>query len=209
MKPISLIFALCLAIGLSSCHSSKKSARIDYESEVYADQSKDKKDKKKDKKNLSPIELLLAEAYSWTGTPYRSGGHSKSGTDCSGFTMEVYRNALGVELPRNSAKQIEACDKVKKDKIQPGDLLFFHPSKKGKISHVGIYVGNGKMIHASSRGVMESSIEIPYWQKCYNQAGRVKYKDLTISEDPKKKDSKKKDKASVPKDAKTSPEWSF
>ncbi len=213
LKRSHVILLLAMLLALSSCHSSKKTAHAQYGDDIYAAQSSNK-GKDKDQK-VSLIDRLLAEAYSWTGTPYKSGGHSRKGTDCSGYTMEVYRTVLGVELPRNSAKQIEACEKVKKNKIQPGDLLFFHPSKKGKISHVGIYVGNGKMLHASSRGVMESDITIPYWEKCYNRAGRVKLTDGALSS-PSPPEEEEQGPApqdessnSKPRDAITSPDWSF
>lgn len=215
MKICRVILWLALLLGLASCHSSKKTARVPYADDIYANVQMGG-----NASETTPIDRLLAEAYSWKGTPYKSGGHSRKGTDCSGYTMEVYRTALGVELPRNSAKQFDACDKVKKSKIQPGDLLFFHPSKKGKISHVGIYVGDNKMLHASSSGVMESDITLPYWEKCYHNAGRVKMKDVSITntsisqssapaKDTSAQTTSPKATSAPPKDAVTSPDWSF
>lgn len=116
---------------------------------------------------------LLDEAYSWIGTPYRYGGQSRSGTDCSGFMMEVYRTSLGISLPRNSAKQSEFCRRINRGDLMPGDLVFFGRSA-GRISHVGMYVGNGRIIHASSsQGVIVSSLEEKYYVRNFRHCGRV------------------------------------
>jgi len=119
--------------------------------------------------------LLLDEAYSWQGTPYKYGRSQKrSGTDCSGFVMEAFNKSLGIKLPRNSAKQAEACRKIKRSELKPGDLVFFHARGSRKVSHVGLYVGEDCMLHASSsRGVMVSRLSDPYWERAFHSAGRV------------------------------------
>lgn len=190
---ITLLMMMCLC----SCGSSKNNARLAYDDAIYDDGSAEAAIATEllrhwQSANHSCTDALLAEAYSWRGTPYRSGGHSKRGTDCSGYTMEVYRTALGIELPRNSAKQSEYCSRVSMSNAKPGDLLFFHPSKRGKISHVGIYIGDDKMIHASSRGVMVSDLTIPYWRKCFTHAGRVPKLEQLVAQEKKKKKRKGK-----------------
>jgi hypothetical protein len=115
---------------------------------------------------------LVAEARKWIGTPYRYGGCDRDGTDCSGFVMSVYKNVCGIKLPRSSSEQRSYCMEVSRNKTSVGDLVFF--GSESKVSHVGLYIGNGEMIHAStSRGVMVSSIDSGYWLDHYCGAGHV------------------------------------
>jgi Cell wall-associated hydrolases (invasion-associated proteins) len=107
------------------------------------------------------------------GTPYRFGGNSSHALDCSGFVQKVFR-ANGIELPRDSRSQAKYGYKVSLSELKPGDLLFFKTYKRD-VSHVGIYIGNGKMIHATRRGgeVKISSIYDPYYRKRFLFAKRV------------------------------------
>lgn len=89
---------------------------------------------------------IVDYAYQFLGTPYQWGGTTPSGFDCSGFTQYVFKNAAGVSLPRTTYDQINVGVAVSYDDLQPGDLVFPHTG------HVGIYVGNGQMIHAPSTG---------------------------------------------------------
>ena len=89
---------------------------------------------------------IVDYAYQFLGTPYVWAGTSPSGFDCSGFTQYVFRNAAGVSLPRTTYEQINVGTPVAYSDLQPGDLVFPHTG------HVGIYVGNGQMIHAPSTG---------------------------------------------------------
>lgn len=117
---------------------------------------------------------LIREAMSWIGTPYVYGGETKDGADCSGFVMMTYKNALGIKLPRTSADQGEFCERIDKKKLEVGDLVFFHAGKSDRVNHVGIYVGDGKFIHASSsRGVMISDLEMKYFADRYHHCGKV------------------------------------
>jgi cell wall-associated NlpC family hydrolase len=85
-------------------------------------------------------------APTWLGVPYRYAGTSPSGFDCSGFTRFVY-GKLGVDLPHNAAAQYAVGRPVPRDRLEPGDLVFFHD-----LGHVGLYVGDDKMIHAPQSG---------------------------------------------------------
>ncbi|MDE7375256.1 MAG: C40 family peptidase [Muribaculaceae bacterium] len=117
--------------------------------------------------------LLLTEAFGWQGTPYKSGGTTRRGVDCSGFVMQTYVNSLGIKLPRTSAAQAKFCKKIKKKDMVPGDLVFFNTSGKD-VSHVGIYIGQDRFIHASSsKGVIVSHLDQEYWHKRLVQCGRV------------------------------------
>ncbi len=95
---------------------------------------------------------LINKARSWLGTPYRYGGNDRRGIDCSGLVLQVYKDALGIQLPRNSREQHDYCSSVSKGGMVPGDLIFFATGKnKRKVSHVGIFVGGNQMIHASTK----------------------------------------------------------
>lgn len=120
-------------------------------------------------------EALVKAARTWIGTPYRYGGQSKSGTDCSGLTMALYKDVANMTLPRTAAQQAEYCFDIPQRELQPGDLVFFSTSSHGgKVSHVGMYIGGGRMIHAStSRGVIESSLDEKYYKNHYHSSGRV------------------------------------
>ncbi len=108
----------------------------------------------------------------WYGTPYRMGGTSRSGIDCSGFVMTAYRDLFGIPLPRTTKAQMKVGYSVAQSQLQPGDLVFFRPPYKTR--HVGIYLGRGEFAHASSsQGVMVSHLNNRYWRGAYWAARRV------------------------------------
>jgi cell wall-associated NlpC family hydrolase len=116
-------------------------------------------------------DLIVSEAVSWLGTPYRYGGDDRSGIDCSGLVAQVY-GALGISVPRTSRTQYENSERVKTDNLQQGDLIFF--SNGAIVNHVGIYIGNGEMIHASSsRGVIKQAVSDEYYTRRFAGVGRV------------------------------------
>lgn len=114
---------------------------------------------------------LVGNALSLTGVPYVFGGTSKSGFDCSGYTQYVFKGS-GVSLPRTSSAQFNVGTEVKKDQLQAGDLVFFTTYSKGP-SHVGIYIGSGKFVHASNSGVRTTSLNDSYYASRYVGARRV------------------------------------
>ncbi len=104
----------------------------------------------------------------YLGIPYRKGGTSKKGMDCSGFVKTVYDNFFGIELPPSSSAQFRfsGLEKIDTDEMQSGDLIFFANSKKKRINHVGIYMSDRQFIHASStEGITVSSLDERYWRK--------------------------------------------
>lgn len=116
-------------------------------------------------------EELIAYAYTYLGTPYVYGGSSYSGTDCSGFTMAVFAK-FGYSLSHGASDQYYAAASVSSEERQAGDLVFFDTF--GGISHVGIYLGGGQFIHASSSGgVKVNSLSESYYAACYLGAGRI------------------------------------
>ena len=111
----------------------------------------------------------------WYGTPYRYGGSTKDGIDCSAFTQTFMLAIYGLAIPRTSAEQYKQTKRIKMHNLQEGDLVFFKTrgSRYG-ISHVGIYLRNNKFVHAStSGGVMISDLDEAYYVKHYAGAGRV------------------------------------
>lgn len=119
------------------------------------------------------VRLLKKSAYGFLGTRYRFGGSSSSGIDCSSFVQQVFRE-LEVSLPRTAREQFEIGNEVVTTDLQKGDLVFFRTYAPYP-SHVGIYLGNSKMIHASSRDrrVVISTINTPYYRARFIGAKRI------------------------------------
>jgi cell wall-associated NlpC family hydrolase len=116
---------------------------------------------------------LQAAVNQLLGTPYRFGGDSELGIDCSAFTRRVYRSQ-GVELPRTSRDQARVGSGVAHSGLRTGDLVFFNTSINGVISHVGVYLGSGVFAHSSSsKGVTKSSIRERYYVKRFVKGGRI------------------------------------
>lgn len=125
-----------------------------------------------------PNKILLENVDEWYGVRYRTGGNTKSGVDCSGFTVAVYAAVYGMALPRVSREQYRISRKISTTELQEGDLVFFNTRGSG-VSHVGVYLGNNKFIHASvSRGVMVNDIFETYYLQRYVGAGRIDDKQI-------------------------------
>ena len=110
----------------------------------------------------------LAQAARMLGRPYRFGGATPSGFDCSGLTMAVYK-LNGLDLPRSSRQQWKVGKPVKRSHLEKGDLVFFATAGGKRVSHVGIYTGNGKFLHAPRRGrkITISSLSDRYYKTRY------------------------------------------
>jgi cell wall-associated NlpC family hydrolase len=107
------------------------------------------------------------------GTPYAWGGKDlKEGVDCSGFVTAVFREVAGMDMPRRSRDQRSAGKKVEKSQIKPGDLVFFNISRRGGVSHVGIYIGEDKFVHAPTSGssVRVDNMDSAYWTQHFRGA---------------------------------------
>lgn len=124
---------------------------------------------------------LVGNAMGFLGVPYKRGGNSveTGGFDCSGFVRAIYEQTLGLVLPRRAVQQAAATQAIDRKDLQPGDLVFFNTMRRA-FSHVGIYVGNGKFIHAPHTGaeVRVEDMGVSYWRSRFNGARRVE----TVSE---------------------------
>ena len=118
---------------------------------------------------------LYLEAARWIGTPYRSGGSSIQGTDCTGLTTGIYKHVYGITLPRTTEEQKNTGVKIGKSKLKEGDLVFFTSNRKRRrVAHAGIYLKDKKFIHASSsKGVIVSSLNEEYYRKHWITGKRV------------------------------------
>ncbi|MDR1607311.1 MAG: C40 family peptidase [Deltaproteobacteria bacterium] len=142
------LLILALAISLAGCGSNKRA-------------------------QSSKLGLMAAQtAKKYLGVPYVYGGRSPKGFDCSGLVWYVYRQN-GLQLPNASWKQAQFGQKIKRSELAPGDLIFFQ--SKGRVNHVGIYVGRGQMIHAPGRGrkVTTVTLDDKYYKTHYALARRV------------------------------------
>lgn len=120
----------------------------------------------------SKAEAIIKTAKRYIGVPYKFGGTTTKGFDCSGYVQFVF-DQHGKNLPRTADIQFKAGKPAPRNQLQPGDLVFFTTYEPGP-SHNGIYIGNGQFIHASSsRGVMISKLEETYWKPRYLGARRV------------------------------------
>lgn len=127
----------------------------------------------------SPEEQIKAVLYEqhreWQGTPYRLGGLSKRGIDCSGFVYTTLRGRFGLEdIPRTARSMATLGETIPREQMQPGDLVFFKTNSSRTRWHVGIYVEDQQFLHAStSQGVMMSNLNDPYWRTSFQQARRL------------------------------------
>ena len=127
-----------------------------------------------DKPVTGRIKTLMQRALALLGTPYRWGGTSENGFDCSGLVGYVFKTALGIDLPRVSRDMAKSGERVERSGLVAGDLVFF--SRRGRrVDHVGIYVGEGKFVHAPRTGkdVMVSRLDTGYWSQKFMQARRM------------------------------------
>ena len=132
----------------------------------------------KAKQRAQQVDAVISTARTYMGTPYKYGGTSRAGMDCSALTTHAY-NSINLSLPRSAEDQSNVGQKIKQKDIQPGDLVFFATGKRRrKVTHVGLVVdvrrNNVKFIHAStSLGVIETDLAQDYYAKRYRGARRI------------------------------------
>lgn len=125
-------------------------------------------------------ELLFQFIDAWWGTPYRYGGSTHKGVDCSAFSSTLISSVYGVQLPRTARDQYGVCEKLREDDLKEGDLVFFNT--RGGISHVGVSLGGKYFVHAStSNGVMISSLDEDYYSRRFVAGGRLANADQQVT----------------------------
>ena len=117
---------------------------------------------------------LVINAMNFLGVPYRRGGTDERGFDCSGFVRSMYEQTIGLVLPRRAKDQAAVTEKIEKQDLKPGDLVFFNTMRQ-TFSHVGIYLGDNKFIHSPKPGqqVRVDDMREAYWQRRFTGARRV------------------------------------
>jgi cell wall-associated NlpC family hydrolase len=146
---IKIASVLMLLFLMSSCGSSKKTTGI-----------------------ITIQDKLEVEYQKYKGIPYKYGGTTKRGFDCSGFVNAVYFNAFNIDLPRTTTLMSKEGEKKSKSNLKSGDLVFFRPSRK--YMHIGIYVGDGQFMHSStSKGIIKSKLNNLYWKNKYRFSRRI------------------------------------
>ena len=164
------VWAILAAVLLTSCRSSRHASATDYRQLARAGLRLGF--------DVQPDDNfpLIVEAASWIGTPYKYGGATRQGTDCSGMVSSIYKTVFQRALHRSSADIYEHdCRHISRSALRQGDLVFFCYSNSKKANHVGIYLKDGRFIHAStSKGVIVSSLDEDYYRKYWLKGGRVK-----------------------------------
>jgi lipoprotein Spr len=125
--------------------------------------------------NIDRVEnpLLYQGVNDWLGTPYRFSGNSKKGVDCSGLVCVLYKDCYGKDVTGCANDIYKSTHQIKRSDLREGDLVFFRIKKK-RITHVGLYLGHNRFVHASlQNGVIVSNLDDPYYNKYFYRAGRI------------------------------------
>ncbi|MCR8915091.1 NlpC/P60 family protein [Marinobacter panjinensis] len=160
-RPMLPLLTILVALSLAGCASNQNLPSTTWQPSGEVPTASDS----------ARADRLWQVFHRYEGTPYRYGGISANGFDCSGFIATAFDEALGRQLPRTTAQMLAAGDVVGRDQLKAGDLVFFRI--KGKDQHAGIYMGGDSFIHSStSIGVTHSSLNGYYWRDRFSQARR-------------------------------------
>lgn len=171
LKKIFVVLSISILLACSNAQASLNVGKTSgKKSDVSLKTNKPNNTKSEKQISLAKNDTELNRIYRhWAGTRYRLGGTDRRGIDCSAFMQEIFTEVYGLSLPRSTAEQKEVGKKINKNELKQGDLVFFRKNK-----HVGIYLGNGKFMHAStSQGVTISSMNEQYWARTYTQSRRI------------------------------------
>ena len=158
-----LILTACICLTISGCSTAPPANPVSLKTPPNAVNLADRSHVK---------QKLISQYHHWKGVKYRMGGLSRDGIDCSGFVYRTYREQLGISIPRSTENQARIGKPVSRGQLSSGDLVFFKTGFKAR--HVGIYVGDGRFVHAStSNGVMLSGLEDYYWRDRFWHARRL------------------------------------
>lgn len=169
--PREIIFAiLAISLAVTGCHGPK---------DLVTDEvvNSELQEKYAELLEVEPAMVQHHELYSfvdeWLGTPYKYGGSTLEGVDCSGFCGALYLNVYGETINRRARDIADQCDTFGEQKLQEGDFVFFK-IESSKVSHVGVYLQNGYFVHASSsRGVVINNLSENYYAKYFYKGGRL------------------------------------
>jgi cell wall-associated NlpC family hydrolase len=179
-----ILFLLLFAFACSTPHKAKKHEKVNEHRHVEATGVEKKVIEKSDfysnyskklgvKLQGTEDKKLITCMASWLGTPYKYSGETRQGTDCSGMVLAIYKEVYKKDLFRSSMEQMKNVTLIKRDELKLGDLVFFKIGSDN-VSHVGIYIGESKFMHASTqRGVVINSLEEEYYKKWFFMGGRV------------------------------------
>ena len=188
LVPLALVTLLfgCAAhtpVSQQVVEQSAQKTSVSQTSALYQEELATEKELEQFSENSKPYELpaladsILERGMSLIGTRYRFGGTSEAGFDCSGFIGYLFREEAGMQLPRSTREMINVkAPLVARNKLKPGDLLFFSTNGRGRVSHAGIYLGDDQFIHSSSRrsgGVRIDNLGDTYWSKTFIEAKRA------------------------------------
>ncbi len=166
-----LILSMILLVGfisLDSCKSHKKPIKKKPKTQI-----KKPKPVTKISANGNDNKKLYKVVNEWLGTPYKFGGVDKKGVDCSGLVMSIYKEVYGIDLYRSASDIMKNVYFVDKKELKEGDVLFFITSKNKTVSHVGLYLKDNLFVHSStSKGVILTNLDEPYYVKAFYKAGR-------------------------------------
>jgi len=170
MKNLTITYILILIATFTFFNFTFPNTENQISETTYSIQDKNERKLLRNIKNKE----LRNEVKAWLGTPYKYGSCSKKGTDCSGFVQSVMKTVYDVRLPRSSKDQYKVVNAIKKQKkLKEGDLVFFKIQSL-KVSHVGIYLGDGYFVHASTKkGVVINNLEEDYYTKYFYRGGRI------------------------------------
>ena len=176
-----IMIGMLMMVAFSGCKPKKVITNKDMAYVVVSDNNSDAKVSLSEALGIeiddSDDFVLLEAVAGWLGVPYKYGGSTKKGVDCSGFIVNIYNDVYGIKLYRSSADmKAKNCKSIPDKKLRMGDLVFFATGKsRKKVNHVGIYLKDNKFVHASSsRGVIVSSLKEPYYTRTFVTAGKVK-----------------------------------
>lgn len=182
VKFAAILMIAYAAVNAQSCSSSSKTTTTKSTTTKTTTSTKSAEYKKYSEKLHTQFKgtedlALLKEISEWIGTPYKYASAQKGvGTDCSGFVTQVYKTVYGIQLNRSSYDIIKNVDVVSRSNMKCGDILFF-ADDKGKIYHVGIYLGQDNFVHAATTknvGVKVETLNLQYYKDHFYKAGHVK-----------------------------------
>ncbi|WP_285163818.1 NlpC/P60 family protein [Shewanella goraebulensis] len=164
---LRLSLVMCIGLFLSACASQPDTNS----SQAHGDASQERIPVKAEGTLWNEVQLLKFHQQ-WQGTPYRLGGLSPQGIDCSGLVYVAYQDLIGSSIPRTVRGQTSLGNRIAKSDLQSGDLVFFKTTGSGR--HVGIYLSGHRFLHVSTKkGVMISSMDNVYWKPRYWFASRL------------------------------------